>query len=218
MKKVKALFVVERSVQMATREIEPTAQWVFDGEGEATIKYDGTPVLIKNGKLYKRWNRKLQKKFLKQWRYNKENFKYSMDMFVDIPEGAIALEDAPAPISLHFPYWIPVIDEKSNKRFIRAFDDLESKDDGTYELVGETIQGNIYNLEGNKLLKHGSEIVSIPDMSFDGIKQFFKELNAEGIVWHHPDGRMIKLRRSHFNFEWREDIRNCPEQRKNFIA
>ncbi|MBE4202286.1 hypothetical protein HJ090_08870 [Vibrio parahaemolyticus] len=62
MKKIKALFVIDRNVNMATRDVEPTSQWVIDDNAIATIKYDGTPALIKDGVLYKRWNRKIQKK------------------------------------------------------------------------------------------------------------------------------------------------------------
>lgn len=219
MKKIKALFVIDRNVNMATRDVEPTSQWVIDDNAIATIKYDGTPALIKDGVLYKRWNRKIQKKHLRFWKADKKGFVPSLDMFVDVPNGAIQLEEKPAPISLHFPYWLPVdFNDKADKKFASAFELLDVKEDGTYELIGEGIQGNVYELEGNKLVRHGSEAVKIQDYTFDGLKKFFSTLNAEGIVWHHPkDGRMVKLRRSHFNFEWREDIRDDKEARASFV-
>ncbi|MFS1430249.1 DUF5565 family protein [Vibrio splendidus] len=218
MKKVKAIFVVERSVQMVTRKIESSNQWVFDNEGEATIKYDGTPALIKDGVLYKRWNRKLQKKFIRRWKSDKNNFDATLDKFVPVPDGAIQLEDLPAPITLHFPYWVPVSESNHDDlKFIDAFNALKTKDEGSYELIGKKIQGNKYNLDVCKLVKHGAEVVEINDMSFDGLRQFFANLNHEGIVWHHPDGRMAKLRRSHFNFDWKEDVRNDSEARANFV-
>jgi hypothetical protein len=38
----------------ATRESNPGCQWVFDGEGVATRKYDGACCMVRDGKLYKR--------------------------------------------------------------------------------------------------------------------------------------------------------------------
>ncbi|TBT52123.1 hypothetical protein D5E78_10240 [Vibrio parahaemolyticus] len=93
-------------------------------------------------------------------------------MFVDVPNGAIQLEEKPAPISLHFPYWVPVdFNDKADKKFASAFELLDVKEDGTYELIGEGIQGNVYELEGNKLVRHGSEAVKIQDYTFDGLKK-----------------------------------------------
>jgi hypothetical protein len=38
----------------ATRESNPGCQWVFDGEGVATRKYDGACCMVRDSKLYKR--------------------------------------------------------------------------------------------------------------------------------------------------------------------
>ena len=222
MKKIKSVFVVRRDIQMATRDVLPESQWVLNGEGTATIKYDGTPVLIDDKKLYMRWNRKLKPVFFKKWVRRKEQFQLNNiiteDMFVDLPDGAIRLESGPANITLHYPFWVPVIgDNKHEKRFVDAFNALDDKANGTYELIGKDVQGNPYNLNETKLVKHGSEVIAITDLSFNGIKDYFSTLNHEGIVWYHPDGRMAKLRRSHFNFDWKEDARLNSEDRANFI-
>lgn len=37
-----------------TDQIKPECQWVFDGDGFATVKLDGTNVKVENGQLYKR--------------------------------------------------------------------------------------------------------------------------------------------------------------------
>lgn len=72
-------------------------------------------------------------------------------------------------------------------------------------------------LEDGEVNEEEARVLSIQDYTFDGLKKFFSTLNAEGIVWHHPkDGRMVKLRRYHFNFEWREDIRDDKEARASF--
>jgi len=214
MQKIKALFVVERSVQMVTRERNPEAEWVFNGDGVATIKYDGTPALIKDGILYKRWNRALQKKHVRAWKRSDKTELPPIEHFKEPPAGAIALENKPADVTLHFPYWVPVTAE--DKFFNIAFEELTVKADGTYELVGPKIQGNMYELDSYQLWKHGTETIEINDYSFDGLRALFSNLNAEGIVWHRPNGDMIKLRRSHFNFDWKDDPRNDKTARDNF--
>ena len=40
----------------------------------------------------------------------------------------------------------------------------------------------------------------------NGLKKFF-EVNKflEGVVWHHPDGRMVKIKRKDFGYKWPEN-------------
>lgn len=37
---------------------------------------------------------------------------------------------------------------------------------------------------------------------FEGIKGFLAENVIEGLVWHHPDGRMAKIKRRDFGLKW----------------
>jgi hypothetical protein len=37
------------------------------------------------------------------------------------------------------------------------------------------------------------ELVAVP-RDFDGLARYLDGLGHEGIVWHHPDGRMAKLK------------------------
>jgi hypothetical protein len=37
---------------------------------------------------------------------------------------------------------------------------------------------------------------------FDGLREYLASFNGEGIVFHHPDGRMVKIRRTDFDFPW----------------
>lgn len=73
-------------------------------------------------------------------------------------------------------------------------------EDGTYELCGPKVQGNPLNLPRHTLIRHGS--TELPDVprDFDGLKAFLKDFPHEGVVWHHPDGRMVKIKRKDF---WR---------------
>jgi len=37
--------------------------------------------------------------------------------------------------------------------------------------------------------------------TFNELKEWFKDQDIEGIVWHHPDGRMIKLKKRDFGYK-----------------
>lgn len=218
MKKVECVFVVDREADLATSVANPVNQWVLDGEGEASIKYDGTSCMIKDGLLYKRWNRTLKKPFASRYARNKDQFVLDMSMFRDVPDGAIPCEEKPAPVSLHWPYWIPVTqgNGRENEMYHIAFAKKPAWEDGTYELIGPSIQDNMYRLTEPMLVKHGDMVVHTPDRSFEGLKALMKELDGEGLVWRHPDGRMAKLRRDHFGFEWgKPDVRNLRKAAKN---
>ncbi|WP_267431569.1 MULTISPECIES: DUF5565 family protein [unclassified Chryseobacterium] len=74
-------------------------------------------------------------------------------------------------------------------------------EDGTYELIGEKVQGNPENIKGHLLVKHGHNILSLESLDFEFIKNFLSnpENNMEGIVFHHTeDHRMCKIRKSDF--------------------
>ncbi|MGD1524648.1 DUF5565 family protein [Vibrio harveyi] len=208
MKKIKPLFIVDRDANLATEQVHPDAHWVIEGEGLATIKYDGTPALIKEGVLYKRWNRSLQKHNIREWRRSGKENVPPIEHFKSVPEGAIQLEAAPAPVTLHFPYWVPVGED--DQRFTEALNNAGSLPDGTYELVGPKVQNNKYSLGRHELWRHGSEVVEIPDLSYEGVRNFLASLNAEGIVWHRDNGDMIKIRRSHFDLEWKNRKGSVP--------
>lgn len=74
MKKMKTLFVVNRETDIAIDEINQVCNWINDVGVVATVKFEGTATLFKSGKLYKRWDRKLTKKFIKQKNKLKDKF------------------------------------------------------------------------------------------------------------------------------------------------
>jgi hypothetical protein len=184
MKKISTLYKKDpMNLGRVTNEINSENQWVFDGEGIATRKFDGTACAIINGEIYKRYD-------VKKGR--------------SIPEGAIACQE-PDEISGHHPHWLKCDRNKSeDKFFFEAFDALENKEDGTYELCGQKVQGNPENISGHKLIRHGIEVLEIPDLSFEALKEFLSdpEKDIEGIVFHHKsDGRMCKIRKKDFGIK-----------------
>ena len=66
MKKTPVVFVVDRATGVAQSDVRAGQEWVLRGEGVATVKFDGQACLWRDGKLWKRYDRKLNKKM--QWR------------------------------------------------------------------------------------------------------------------------------------------------------
>lgn len=161
-------------------------EWVLDGQGVATEKFDGTSCAIIDGYYYKRYT-------LKKGKRPPASF---------IPTGNIDN------ITGKQTGWIMVIDLPENKYHIEAFENHRQthKDtiirNGTYELVGPKVQGNLYALDQHELWLHGSVVCIGITLTFDGIKEFLQVNNIEGIVWHHPNGKMAKIKAKDFGIEW----------------
>ena len=45
-----------------------------------------------------------------------------------------------------------------------------------------------------------SEVLTDCPTDFDGLKLYLEHRDIEGIVWHHPDGRMVKIKKRDFGF------------------
>ena len=180
MKKLSTLFKKEpNNLGRVINEVDPKNDWVIkDGMGIPTRKFDGTSCAIIYGELYKRFD-------LKKGR--------------TLPPNAIPCQKADE-ITGHHPHWVKCKrDDNNSKWHFLAFDALENKEHGTYELCGEKIQGNPEKIEGHKLIKHGSERFFTGALSFESIREFLRANDIEGIVFHHRnDDRMCKIRKSDF--------------------
>lgn len=185
MKKIPCLFVREfhgDGTFTITEQVTSGCEWVLAGKGIATRKWDGTAVLIQGGKLFARYDAKKGKV---------------------PPAGAIPCTEAPDPVTSHWPHWVEAIREQDKwireaHRFTAAMDPCP---DGTYEAVGPKIGANAERLESHLLMRHGEALVACP-RDFAGLRSFLLQATLEGIVFHHPDGRMAKLRRDDFGFPW----------------
>lgn len=183
MKKLSTLFKKDpNDLGRVINEIDPKNDWVIkEGMGIPTRKFDGTSCAIIDGELFKRFD-------LKKGR--------------TLPPNAIPCQEADEK-SEHHPHWIKCDrNDNSNKWHFVAFDALENKVDGTYELCGKKVQGNPEKIEGHKLIKHGSETLFIGALSFESIREFLRANDIEGIVFHHrDDDRMCKIRKSDFGIK-----------------
>lgn len=73
--------------------------------------------------------------------------------------------------------------------------------DGTYELCGPKVQGNPEGLSAHVLVRHGVEIIQDAPREYLALKYYFARVNIEGIVWHHQDGRMVKIKGKDFGIK-----------------
>lgn len=190
MKKISTVFKINWMNQKRGEilpEANPENQWVLDGEGIATRKWDGTPVLVKEGKLYKRYDRK----------FNSKTNEYK-----PAPNGWTPCQD-PDPITKHWTGWMPVGEANDDKWFNEAWSKIASPlPDGTYELIGPQINGNAEHVPDLMFHKHGDVTFDIPIRTYDTLKQFLIDHDIEGIVFHHPDGRMAKIKRRDYGLPW----------------
>lgn len=198
MKKIISLFKRNyKNKALAYDEINEGAEWVLEGEGIATRKYDGTCCMIKDGKLYKRYDCKKGK---------------------TPPFGFIAAQE-PDEITGHWPGWIECQENNpTDKYHYEAFDNYKEliknceeteldvfKDaklfDGTYELCGPKVNGNNEKLETHILIRHGkTQFMDFP-REFEKIKKWLSGRDMEGVVWHHNNGNMVKIKKSDFGMK-----------------
>jgi hypothetical protein len=177
MKKIVSLFQRNYEGDRLVRdEVVPGAEWVAAGEGVPTRKFDGTSCLVRDGRLYKRYDAKQGK----------------------TPLAGFEAAQEPDPQTGHWPGWIPVGEGPDDRYHREGWENTPGLVDGTYELVGPKIQSNPDQFDRHVLVTHGSEILSDAPRDFEGLKAYLEPLSIEGIVWHHPDGRMVKIKRKDF--------------------
>lgn len=181
MKKIPCLFqrdFADKRNPILLRDVTPGCEWVLAGEGIATRKWDGTAVAIIGGKLHARYDAKRGK---------------------PLPPGAIPCGD-PDPITGHNPCW--VLADGPEHKWIREAHGGNVYEDGTYEAIGPKINGNHDMVASHSLQKHGHVICSKAPRDWDGLRAYLESENIEGIVFHHPDGRMCKIRRDDYGMSW----------------
>jgi hypothetical protein len=73
--------------------------------------------------------------------------------------------------------------------------------DGTYELCGPRVQGNPEGFDEHVLVVHGYAHLFAFPRTYDEIKKALTDPSwtYEGVVFHHPDGRMAKIKKRDFS-------------------
>lgn len=171
--------------------VTPGCEWVLAGDGIATRKLDGTACAIIEGHLFARYDAKHGK---------------------TPPVGAMPCDPAPDPVTGHWPHWVEVKDQPEFKWHREAWASMRRlaigpETDGTFELIGPAINSNKERISGvHRLIRHGSAVLDDAPRTHSGLKEYLSQLDAEGIVFHHPDGRMAKIRRADFCLPWPRGI------------
>lgn len=183
MKKIISLFKRDYEVNsQVINEVVEGAEWVVKGEGVATVKLDGICCMIKNGVLYER---------------------YDVNKGMEVPEGFMPPQWTDETTGRWHGWIIVDFNDPSKKPHLEAYDKhmLENNlhVDGTFELCGEKISGNPELINGHILIRHGSIIIKPdPPREFCSLRNWIIYKNIEGLVWHHPDGRMVKIKKEDF--------------------
>lgn len=156
-------------------DVHPDCGWVLAGEGVPTRKYDGTCVMF-DGMSW--WARR------------------EVRADATPPTGWVREDHDPA--TGKSVGWEPIAQSSFAKAFRTT--DHEGFLAGTYELCGPKVNGNPEHFPVHTLVRHAAaEVVKVPDdLSLDTLRAWFQGPDwpgYEGIVWHHPDGRMAKIKK-----------------------
>lgn len=180
MKKIPTLF--ERDAtnrKYVTPDTTPGLEYILTDGAIATRKYDGTACLVRDNRLYKRYDAKAGK--------------------TPPPEFEPA-QPEPDEVTGHWPGWLPVT--AGDKWHMEAWNGVDGHlPDGTYELCGPKIQGNPEGFMGHVLIKHGGlriRELSERGLTFTGLAKWMQGTTYEGVVWWKDGEPVAKLKKRDF--------------------
>ncbi len=170
----------DQSERQVVDEVADGAEWVINGEGIATRKYEGLGCMVLDGRLYRRHSYKIGEKVA-------DGFEPSQ---------------GPNQVTGRQQGWLLVGGGPGDKWHRRV--DSTSLKNGTYELCGPHVEGNREKYAKHVLVSHEAA-EAYPDFprTYDAIREALKSMGIEGVVWHHPDGRMAKIKATDFGFKER---------------
>lgn len=180
MKKMPTLFLRTDDRRHVIPEVNPGCEWVLDGEGRATRKIDGTCVLIRRDGLAVH---AFARREVKPGKTPPPNF-------VEVDHDAVTGKTMG---------WEPAAQSGFAKLIAEALERDPDITPGTYELIGPKVNGNPEASWAHVLKRHGEWELGDAPRTFDALREYLLDQpEMEGIVWHHPDGRMVKLKRRDF--------------------
>lgn len=184
MRKIPTVFKRDpENMKRVLPEVTPGCEWVLHGEGQATRKYDGTCVRLDENR---KW---LARREVKPGKQPPANF---VPLQTDEATGKTV-------------GWEPIEQSGFAKWHAEAIANYPNEDwtPGTYELCGPKVNGNPEQFIDHQLVKHDeAEKLYAHSLDYEGLRETVLSLNdqwgVEGLVWHHPDGRMAKLKARDF--------------------
>jgi hypothetical protein len=179
MRKVPTVFVRDPDDRRhVLPEVTPGCEWVLAGEGTPTRKYDGTCVMLDARGDW--WARREVKPG-----------RAAPAAFVPVETDAVTGKTVG---------WEPA-EESGFARWLAEARSGPAQRPGTYELCGPRVNGNPEGFAAHVLIFHAdAEPVPVgTPVTYATLRaQLTDGFDHEGIVWHHPDGRMAKLKRRDF--------------------
>jgi len=183
MRKIPTLFIRNAADPLrVVSEVNAQCQWVAKGEGVATRKWDGRPLLFNDGLWYKRYTGDLRG-------------------YHGSAIGAIHCGEEDDTTTI---WWVLITYTREDQHIRAAIETARlwsRNNNGTYEICGPNFCHNRERLSSDCLIKHGSNgIFADAPVVFDDLRTWIFNMDVEGVVWHHPDGRMAKIKKSDFGF------------------
>lgn len=200
MRKIPTVFKRDpENMRRVLPEVTPGCEWVLAGEGVATRKYDGTCCMFSPGETLSDEGCWYTRREVKPGKPPPENF-----VAIETDENTGKTVG-----------WQP-IDQSGYAKWHKQAVEAEAGDyedspraEGTYELCGPKVNGNPERYLGHVLIAHREAVripmafaenyEGVPGLTYLGLRSLLSaSFPFEGIVWHHPDGRMAKLKRRDF--------------------
>lgn len=88
--------------------------------------------------------------------------------------------------------------------------------DGTYELVGPKVHGNVYGLDGHRLWTHGETKVYMapldrdPAVALGYLREFLVHAPVEGLVWWTSSKAIAKIKARDYGIPWPRPVPARP--------
>ncbi len=162
--------------------VNPGCEWVLAGEGIPTRKWDGTCVMLDAAGEW--WARREVK-----------SGKTAPPGYVPVSTDEVTGKMVG---------WEPVDQSGFAKLHAEAVAGGDIATAGTYELLGPRINRNPDGFDSRVLIPHGWAALAVQQdcaaapRDFEGLRAWLLERSYEGLVWHHEDGRMAKLKARDF--------------------
>lgn len=178
MRKIPTLFKRDpEDMRRVLPEVTPGCEWVLAGEGRPTRKYDGMCVMFDGERWWAR----------REVKPGKEPPAHYQAIETDEATGKTV-------------GWEPIEQSPFARFHAEAVEPYGSTlPAGTYELYGPKINGNPEGAERHRLIVHGGVALADGPRDYTTLRKVLAgDYPYEGIVWHHRDGRLAKLKRRDF--------------------
>ncbi len=215
MRKIPTLFARDEKRKLVIDKVTPGCEWVLEGVGNATRKYDGSCCLVRDGKLFKRYEARVRFATAADPdgvgdRIGVRDGKSEGFVYLSPPPSGFEPATDVDPATLKVQGWVPVGAGPEDRWHREGWQQFIEVENGlnkpcwahftTYELVGPKVQGNPEEFDFHCLVPHPytTYIADPRPRTFESIKGWLASLDVEGIVYYHPDGRLAKIKKRDF--------------------